>query len=87
MLEFPFGSKSPVKLRLYLKFNIFKYPALWLTHERWSREKIDQDNMSLFSLSSLLGVKKKRYFSLMSVEDQVFSEKDFGHLSCVDKKI
>lgn len=23
----------------------------------------------------------------MSVEDQVFSEKDFGHLSCVDKKI
>lgn len=48
MLEFPFGSKSPVKLRLYLKFNIFKYPALWLTHERWSREKADQDNMSPF---------------------------------------
>lgn len=23
----------------------------------------------------------------MSVEDQVFSEKDSGHLSCVDKKI
>lgn len=62
MLEFPFGSKSPVKLRLYLKLNIFKYPALWLTHERWSREKTDKDNMSLFSLSSLLGVKKKGTF-------------------------
>lgn len=66
MLEFPFGSKSPVKLRLYLKFNIFKYPALWLTHERWSREKIDQDNVSLFSLSSLLGVKKKVLFTDVS---------------------
>lgn len=51
MLEFLFGFKSPVKLKLYLKFNLFKCPALSLTHERWSREKSDQDNIFSFFLS------------------------------------
>lgn len=50
MLEFLFESKSPIKLGLYLKFNLFKCPALRLTHERWSGEKTDQDNI-FFSLS------------------------------------
>lgn len=50
MLEFLFESKSPIKLGLYLKFNLFKCPALRLTHERWSGEKTDQDNI-FFSFS------------------------------------
>lgn len=59
MLEFLFGPKSPVILRLYLKFNLFKYPALRLTHERWSREKTDQDNI-FFSFPP--GLKEKCTF-------------------------
>lgn len=58
MLEFLFESKSPVKLKLYLKFNLFKCPALRLTHERWSGEKTDQDN--IFSFSAGLKKKKKK---------------------------
>lgn len=56
---------------------------------RGGREKrLIKITCPFFSLSSLLGVKKKkRYFSLMSVEDQEVSEKDFGYLSCVAKKI
>lgn len=63
MLEFLFESKSPIKLGLYLKFNLFKCPALRLTHERWSGEKTDQDNI-FFSFSPGI-TKKKQYSSLM----------------------
>lgn len=58
MLEFLFGSKSPVKLKLYLKFNLFKCPALRLTHERWSRGKTDPDKIFFFFLP--LGLKKRK---------------------------
>lgn len=62
MLEFLFGSKSPVQLRLYLKFNLFKYPVLRLTRERWSRERTDQDNMFFFFFPFGL-TKKKNYLT------------------------
>ena len=60
MLEFLFESKSPIKLKLYLKFNLFKCPALRLTHERWSGEKTDQDNIYFFPFSPRSKKKKKK---------------------------
>lgn len=63
MLEFLFGSKSPVKLKLYLKFNLFKCPALRLTHERWSGEKTDLDKIFFFLSPSWVKKKKRKSIS------------------------
>lgn len=49
---------------MYLKFNLFKCPALRLTHERWSGEKTDQDNIFFFPfLSKEQKEKKKAFFT------------------------
>lgn len=68
MLEFLFVSKSPVKLKLYLKFNLFKCPALgWPM--RGGLEKRLIKIIFFFFLSWVK--KKKKKALLMSVEDQI----------------
>lgn len=61
--NFSLNPKSPIKLKLYLKFNLFKCPALRLTHERWSGEKTDQDNMFFFPFSPRSKKEKKAFLT------------------------